>query len=143
MKRAAPILALVLVPAVFATAALGAAACSSTDPDPASIGDEAGLDSSSSGTGKDGDPSAEGGGGDGASGGDGGVVDASGGEAGTSCVGVAATCSGNKDCCASNVVVGGTFNRSNDGAFPATVSDFGLDVYEVTVGRFRQFVNAG
>jgi sulfatase modifying factor 1 len=26
---------------------------------------------------------------------------------------------------------------------PATVSDFRLDLYEVTVGRFRQFVNAG
>src|SRR5262249_42064726 len=26
---------------------------------------------------------------------------------------------------------------------PATVSDFRLDTYEVTLGRFRQFVNAG
>ena len=47
---------------------------------------------------------------------------------------------------------GGTFYRSYDvgidNAFPdmtnpATVSDFRLDAYEVTVGRFRQFVNAG
>lgn len=143
MKRAAPILALVLVPIVLATAALGVAACSSTDPDPATVAGEAGLDSSASGSGRDGDTSTEGGGGDGASGGDGGAVDASGGEAGTSCVGVAATCGGNKDCCASKVVVGGPFNRSNDGTFPATVSDFGLDVYEVTVVRFRQFVNVG
>lgn len=141
MKRAAPIL--VLVPIVLAAATLGASACSSSDPDPATASGEAGLDSSSSGSGKDGDTSTEGGGGDGASGTDAGAVDASGGEAGTSCVGVAATCSGNKDCCASSVVVGGTFNRSNDGAFPATVSDFALDVYEVTVGRFRVFVNAG
>lgn len=64
-------------------------------------------------------------------------------ETGTSCVGVAATCGGNKDCCASNVVAGGTFNRSSEPGFPATVSSFKLDVYEVTVGRFRSFVNAG
>lgn len=51
-------------------------------------------------------------------------------------------------CCAS-LPVGGTFYRSYDGfttalmsqAYPATVSDFNLDKYEVTVGRFRQFVN--
>jgi len=30
-----------------------------------------------------------------------------------------------------------------DSSFGATVSDFRLDQYEVTVGRFRQFVNAG
>src|SRR5262249_15051306 len=30
-----------------------------------------------------------------------------------------------------------------DMVFPATVSDFRLDTYEVTVGRFRQFENAG
>lgn len=142
MKRAAPILALALVPVVLATAALCAGACSSAGPDPATVGNDTGLDSSTGA--KDGDTSAtEGGVGDGASGTDGSVVDASGGEAGTSCVGVAATCGGNKDCCASSVVVGGMFNRSNDGAFPATVGDFGLDVYEVTVGRFRVFVNAG
>jgi formylglycine-generating enzyme required for sulfatase activity len=28
-------------------------------------------------------------------------------------------------------------------SYPATVSDFYLDKYEITVGRFRQFVNAG
>jgi formylglycine-generating enzyme required for sulfatase activity len=27
--------------------------------------------------------------------------------------------------------------------YPATVSTFGLDKYEITVGRFRQFVDAG
>jgi formylglycine-generating enzyme required for sulfatase activity len=47
------------------------------------------------------------------------------------------------------LVPGGTFYRSYDGVdltdngFPATVSDFALDRYEVTVGRFRAFVNAG
>jgi len=61
------------------------------------------------------------------------------------CVGLPATCglSGSDNCCTALVVPGGTFNRSNDSAYPATVSDFYLDKYEVTVGRFRAFVNAG
>lgn len=58
------------------------------------------------------------------------------------CGGLAAKCGG-ESCCASAEVPGGTFNRLNDPAFPATVSTFKLDVYEVTVGRFRAFVNAG
>jgi formylglycine-generating enzyme required for sulfatase activity len=43
-------------------------------------------------------------------------------------------------------VPGGTFKRSYDSAYytdathPATVSDFRLDTYEVTVGRFRKFL---
>ncbi len=64
-----------------------------------------------------------------------------------SCVGLAATCGGTKDCCASNLVTGTAgavpFYRSNDPSYPATVNDFKLDVYEVTVGRFRAFVDAG
>jgi len=40
------------------------------------------------------------------------------------------------------MVTGGTYNRSNDPAFPGTVSDFRLDRFEVTVGRFRKFVEA-
>lgn len=61
-----------------------------------------------------------------------------------SCVGLAATCgpSGNASCCASNLVTGGTFNRSNDANYPATVSNFRLDNYEITVGRLRKFVAA-
>jgi formylglycine-generating enzyme required for sulfatase activity len=61
-----------------------------------------------------------------------------------SCVGLAPTCgsSANADCCASAVVLGGTYKRSNDAAYPATVSDFRLDTYEITVGRFRKFVVA-
>ncbi len=69
--------------------------------------------------------------------------------------------SGASDCCASSVVPGNAagatlagqlFYRSYDSAmdrrFPdktaaAEVSDFRLDTYEVTVGRFRAFVNAG
>jgi formylglycine-generating enzyme required for sulfatase activity len=36
-------------------------------------------------------------------------------------------------------VPGGTFNRSNDAAYPASVCDLHLDDYEITVGRFRSF----
>jgi formylglycine-generating enzyme required for sulfatase activity len=71
-----------------------------------------------------------------------------------SCASLAPTCgpAGTSPCCASSVVSGGTFYRGfdvgTDGMFPimansATLSDFRLDTYEVTVGRFRQFVNAG
>jgi formylglycine-generating enzyme len=67
-----------------------------------------------------------------------------------SCRGLAADCgsAGNESCCESLLVTGGTFFRSYDGvthtdkSFPATVSDFRLDKYEVTVGRFRRFVAA-
>ena len=61
-----------------------------------------------------------------------------------SCNGLAKTCgpSGNQDCCGSSVVTGNTFNRGNDPSYPATVSNFRLDKYEVTVGRFRKFVAA-
>ena len=47
------------------------------------------------------------------------------------------------DCCATLPVPGGTFLRNLSDAGPATVSTFSLDQYEVTVGRFRKFVNAG
>lgn len=67
-----------------------------------------------------------------------------------SCQGLAANCgpSSNESCCASPLVTGGTYYRSYDGissgytsqAYPATVSDFRLDKYEITVGRFRKFV---
>jgi len=73
--------------------------------------------------------------------------------------------SGAESCCASLEVTGGTYYRTYDapppddgGAFvdaadagdggppagsdPATVSTFRLDKYDVTVGRFREFVNA-
>jgi formylglycine-generating enzyme required for sulfatase activity len=55
---------------------------------------------------------------------------------------------GGGDCCAIPLVTGGTFHRSYDGGLssgaraPATVSDFRLDAYEVTVGRFGSFVGA-
>lgn len=59
-----------------------------------------------------------------------------------SCIGLADTCgpNGDQDCCASGLVSGGTFNRSDDPKYPATVSDFRLDNYEITVGRFRKFL---
>lgn len=59
-----------------------------------------------------------------------------------SCNGLPANCGedGTDSCCTTIVVPGGeTFN---DGVWSATVSTFALDKYEVTVGRFRQFVNA-
>lgn len=61
-----------------------------------------------------------------------------------SCNGLEATCGpfGTADCCASNLVTGGTFNRSSDANYPATVANFRLDNYEITVGRFRKFVTA-
>jgi formylglycine-generating enzyme len=54
-------------------------------------------------------------------------------------------CNG-ESCCASARVPGGTYDRSYDGVDytdkgnPATVGDFALDVYDATVGRFREFV---
>jgi formylglycine-generating enzyme required for sulfatase activity len=79
------------------------------------------------------------------------ALDAEAGAPSPSCSGLAATCAGSKDCCARAHVPGGAFLRSFDGvpdggfedeSFPATVSDFDLDVFEVSVGRFRRFVDA-
>jgi formylglycine-generating enzyme required for sulfatase activity len=65
------------------------------------------------------------------------------------------TCgAGHESCCTSLLVTGGSYDRTYDpaqggadagadaGADPATISDFRLDKYDVTVGRFRQFVKA-
>jgi formylglycine-generating enzyme required for sulfatase activity len=60
-----------------------------------------------------------------------------------SCAGTSVSCAtAGRSCCESPIVFGGTFNRSNDPAYPAKVSDFYLDRYELTVGRFRKFVEA-
>lgn len=73
-----------------------------------------------------------------------------------SCRGLASSCgakslSASSDCCDSPIVTGGTFLRSYDRApdggkqddsYPAKVSDFRLDRYEVTVERFRKFLEA-
>jgi formylglycine-generating enzyme len=54
-----------------------------------------------------------------------------------------------ESCCESPPIAGGTFYRSyhcSDTATlsdSATVNDFHLDKYQITVGRFRAFVNAG
>lgn len=78
------------------------------------------------------------------------VIDAGPHAPGPSCDGLPATCgsTGDGSCCESPVVPGGKFFRSYDGivfedqSYPATVSDFRLDAYEVSVGRFRRFVAA-
>src|SRR4051794_29636074 len=66
-----------------------------------------------------------------------------------SCVGLAASCGPERDdCCLSLPVPGGTFLRGYDNVthtdqtHPASVSNFRLDKYEATVGRFRAFVAA-
>lgn len=73
----------------------------------------------------------------------------------SSCDGLAATCGPdtNDNCCSTAMTIpGGTFYRGHDVAtdgmypdmsYPAEVSPFVLDKYEVTVGRFRRFVEAG
>lgn len=53
-----------------------------------------------------------------------------------------------ESCCTRPLVVGGAFYRNYDSvqfkdkSYPATVSDFRLDKYEITVGRFRNFISA-
>ncbi len=61
-----------------------------------------------------------------------------------SCDGLAANCGPTDDeyCCESLLVTGGTYNRSNDASYPATVSNFKLDRFEVNVERFRNFIEA-
>lgn len=67
-----------------------------------------------------------------------------------SCAGASETCGpdGNASCCATNLVPGGVTWQSYDPSIhfamsEAKVSDFGLEVYEVSVARFRAFVEAG
>lgn len=67
------------------------------------------------------------------------------------CVELAPICgpTGDGSCCASPLVPAGSFYRDLDAtgygtqSYPATLSAFRLDQYEVTVARFRQFVAAG
>jgi formylglycine-generating enzyme len=58
-------------------------------------------------------------------------------------------CEDGESCCRALFVPGGTFKRNYDGVapfddpgFPAQVSPFALDKFEVTVGRMRGFVSA-
>lgn len=70
-----------------------------------------------------------------------------------SCVGLVQRCGANRDgdCCEESPVIGGTFIRfydavssdASDPSFYASLSDYRLDTYEVTVGRFRAFVERG
>jgi formylglycine-generating enzyme required for sulfatase activity len=71
-----------------------------------------------------------------------------------SCAALQATCgTANDSCCTSLAVPTGTFFRDHDVAnnppisggmsYPATISSFRLDKYDVTVGRFRAFVATG
>lgn len=60
-----------------------------------------------------------------------------------SCSGLTNNCGGSAgtdNCCSSIVVPEGAFYRSSDTSYPATISSFRLDTYEVTVGRFRKFL---
>jgi formylglycine-generating enzyme required for sulfatase activity len=61
-----------------------------------------------------------------------------------SCAALASTCGPNDDesCCACPAIPGGSFDRGADPTAPATVSDFRLDRFEITVGRFRAYLAA-
>jgi len=59
--------------------------------------------------------------------------------AGPSCA-AGLTCSAGDSCCTSLLVPGGSYNRGGSSAYPAIVSSFCLDKYEITVGRFRAFL---
>lgn len=61
---------------------------------------------------------------------------------GASCRGMNGSECPSGDCCERLPVPGGTFGQGDPDAFDATVSSFALDHYEVTVGRFRNFVAA-
>lgn len=65
-----------------------------------------------------------------------------GGTKGNSCRGMSGSECEDGSCCASLPVEGGTFAQGDPDAFSATVSSFALDRYEVTVGRFRNFLAA-
>jgi sulfatase modifying factor 1 len=62
---------------------------------------------------------------------------------GPSCLGLADTCGpmGYESCCARSLpIAGGTYDRFDDPAYPASIGPFVLDRFEVTVGRYRRFV---
>jgi formylglycine-generating enzyme len=80
--------------------------------------------------------------------------DGTAGQRSISCIALPSTCglSGSDSCCSSLLVSGGTFfrsydlaadSRSGDKNSTATVSNFHLDKYEITVGRFRAFLAEG
>ncbi len=108
-------------------------------PSSAGVGGTSTASGSTSGSGAGGS-----GGGDGGSAGHGGDDCAGGASGNPSCACLASTCGvePGESCCSDALVPGGSFNRSNDVAYPAVVDSFRLDTYEVTVGRFRAFLAA-
>ena len=60
-----------------------------------------------------------------------------------SCEGLSSNCGSEQSasCCSTSLVPGGTYARSAEAGDHASVSDFMLDDYEVTVGRFRNFLS--
>lgn len=52
------------------------------------------------------------------------------------------TTPGAEDCCKTLAVPGGSYNQFNDAKYPAKVSPYILDAFEVTGGRFRAWVEA-
>ncbi len=107
-------------------------------------GDDGGGGSDDEGEAGEGTTPSGGTGVDGGSGGGGGAPDDTCGLTNRSCSGLPSNCGADadQDCCSSALVSGGSFNRSHDAIRPATLSTFRLDTYEVTVGRFRKFVEA-
>ncbi|WP_437676165.1 formylglycine-generating enzyme family protein [Sorangium sp. So ce131] len=127
--------------AVWALLAGGCTALAGLDREYFVVGDE------TTGAEGGGGGSAGGGGGEAGAGSDGAAGGGAGGggdERGRSCRDLLSTCGPleDEDCCASASIPGGSFNRSNNPEYPATVSPFSLDRFEVTVGRFRAFVEA-
>jgi formylglycine-generating enzyme len=61
-----------------------------------------------------------------------------------SCAGLPHVCGphGDGDCCESDLVPGGSYLRDNYEGEQATVGTFCLDTYEITVGRFHNFLMA-
>jgi formylglycine-generating enzyme required for sulfatase activity len=61
-----------------------------------------------------------------------------------SCQGLPKTCGGARsdDCCKNFQVGGGSYSRGVINPGTATVGDFRLDIFEITVARFRKFVSA-
>lgn len=61
-----------------------------------------------------------------------------------SCLGLSTRCGAaqSRSCCSASLVPGGSYARSALSGDSTSVSDFMLDDYEVTVGRFTNFVHA-
>jgi formylglycine-generating enzyme required for sulfatase activity len=110
-----------------------------------SSGNSTGASGGSSGANGNGSGGESGdGGGDGIAGSGGGLTTGGGSgiAPGQSCNGMTGTECQGEDCCASPLVPGGTFERTLTNTFTATVSSFRLDEFEVTVARYRNFMNA-